>query len=35
MNKLIVDNLGAGTYELLIYAHNCFTNMNDKNKYID
>jgi hypothetical protein len=27
MNKLILENMAAGTFELLIYAHNCLTNL--------
>lgn len=26
-NKLVLDNLPKGTYELLVYSHQCLTNM--------
>ena len=28
-NKLILENMPSGTFELLIYAHNCLTNLNN------
>ena len=35
VNKLILENLKGGTYELLIYVHNCFTNIMEKGKFLE
>ena len=29
INKLVLDNLEEGEYELLVYAHHCLTNMDN------
>lgn len=32
-NKMLIENLPGGNYELIIYAHNCLSNL-DKNAMI-
>lgn len=33
--KLVADNIPGGEYELLIYAHNCLSNVRNRDDILD